>query len=67
MSLELVELRLTFCWRLPHRDLLAHWKIEYRPKRKLLFLVVEIIIGIGLGWVPGASPLASLLAPSSPF
>lgn len=38
------------------RDLLAHWKIEYRPKRKLLFLIVEIIIGIGLGWVPGTPP-----------
>lgn len=34
-------------------DLLAHWKIEYRPKRKLVYLLIEIIIGLGLGWVPG--------------
>lgn len=40
------------------RDLLAHWKIEYRPLRKLLFLVVEIVIGLGLGWVPGAFALS---------
>ncbi|GAA5844877.1 hypothetical protein JCM9279_000028 [Rhodotorula babjevae] len=41
-------------------DLLAHWKIEYRPKRKLAFLIVEIIIGIGLGWVPGVDNFAHL-------
>ncbi|KPV76893.1 uncharacterized protein RHOBADRAFT_12722 [Rhodotorula graminis WP1] len=41
-------------------DLLAHWKIEYRPKRKLLFLIVEIIVGIGLGWVPGVDNFAHL-------
>ena len=37
-----------------HSDLAAHWKIEYRPKRKLLMLIVEVIIGFGLGWVPGS-------------
>ncbi|BGO88928.1 hypothetical protein NBRC10512_005682 [Rhodotorula toruloides] len=41
-------------------DLLAHWKIEYRPLRKLLFLVVEIVIGLGLGWVPGVDNFAHL-------
>ncbi|GAA6047716.1 hypothetical protein JCM3770_001742 [Rhodotorula araucariae] len=41
-------------------DLLAHWKIEYRPKRKLMFLIIEIIIGIGLGWVPGVDNFAHL-------
>ncbi|GAA5990644.1 hypothetical protein JCM10908_003168 [Rhodotorula pacifica] len=41
-------------------DLLAHWKIEYRPKRKLLMLVVEVIIGFGLGWVPGIDNFAHL-------
>lgn len=40
-----------------HSDLVAHWKIEYRPKRKLLMLIVEVIIGFGLGWVPGPSPV----------
>ncbi|BGP22228.1 hypothetical protein JCM10295v2_001107 [Rhodotorula toruloides] len=41
-------------------DLLAHWRIEYRPLRKLLFLIVEIIIGVGLGWVPGVDNFAHL-------
>ncbi|GJN88015.1 hypothetical protein Rhopal_000971-T1 [Rhodotorula paludigena] len=41
-------------------DLLAHWKIEYRPKRKLLFLVIELIIGFGLGWIPGLDNFAHL-------
>ncbi|GAA5867703.1 hypothetical protein JCM3774_003383 [Rhodotorula dairenensis] len=41
-------------------DLLAHWKIEYRPKRKLLMLVVEVIVGFGLGWVPGIDNFAHL-------
>ncbi|GAA6012588.1 hypothetical protein JCM10207_009049 [Rhodosporidiobolus poonsookiae] len=41
-------------------DLLAHWKIEYQPKRKLLFLIIEMIIGIGLGWIPGLDNFAHL-------
>ncbi|GAA5857319.1 hypothetical protein JCM8547_002218 [Rhodosporidiobolus lusitaniae] len=41
-------------------DLLAHWKIEYRPKRKLVYLIIEIIIGLGLGWVPGIDNFAHL-------
>jgi len=36
-----------------YSDLAAHWKIEYQPKRKLFWLIIEIIIGFGLGWVPG--------------
>ncbi|GAA6059626.1 hypothetical protein JCM10212_004129 [Sporobolomyces blumeae] len=41
-------------------DLLAHWKIEFQPKRKLFWLVVEIVIGFGLGWVPGIDNFAHL-------
>ncbi|GAA5926763.1 hypothetical protein JCM1841_000634 [Sporobolomyces salmonicolor] len=41
-------------------DLFAHWKIEYQPKRKLLFLVIEIIVGLALGWVPGVDNFAHL-------
>ncbi|GAA5884983.1 hypothetical protein JCM6882_007180 [Rhodosporidiobolus microsporus] len=41
-------------------DLLAHWKIEHRPKRTLLLLIVELIIGIGLGWIPGVDNFAHI-------
>ncbi|GAA5831138.1 hypothetical protein JCM11251_005158 [Rhodosporidiobolus azoricus] len=41
-------------------DLLAHWKIEFRPKRTLAMLIIELIIGIGLGWVPGVDNFAHL-------
>ncbi|KAL6310136.1 hypothetical protein BKA93DRAFT_814441 [Sparassis latifolia] len=40
-------------------DLLAHWKYQYRPVRKLMFMIVELIIGIGLGFIP--SHLGGLL------
>lgn len=33
-------------------DLLAHWSIELHPKKKLLFLVLEIVIGFGIGFIP---------------
>ncbi|GAA5871020.1 hypothetical protein JCM16303_001667 [Sporobolomyces ruberrimus] len=41
-------------------DLAAHWKIEYQPKRKLFWIVVEIVVGFGLGWVPGIDNFAHL-------
>jgi len=34
-------------------DLIAHWSIEYRPTRKLVFLVLEIVAGLLLGLIPG--------------
>ncbi|KAA1124216.1 hypothetical protein PGTUg99_010857 [Puccinia graminis f. sp. tritici] len=34
-------------------DLIAHWSIEYRPTRKLVFLVFEIVAGLLLGLIPG--------------
>ncbi|KAH9846838.1 rhomboid-domain-containing protein [Lenzites betulinus] len=33
-------------------DLFAHWRYTYRPGRKLAFMVVELIIGIALGFIP---------------
>ncbi|GAA5984829.1 hypothetical protein JCM5350_004251 [Sporobolomyces pararoseus] len=41
-------------------DLTAHWKIEYQPKRKLFWIIVEIVVGFGLGWVPGIDNFAHL-------
>ncbi|MBW0516992.1 hypothetical protein O181_056707 [Austropuccinia psidii MF-1] len=34
-------------------DLVAHWSIEYRPARKLGFLLFEVIGGLALGLIPG--------------
>lgn len=33
-------------------DLLAHFKLVPAPKRKLLFLIIEIVVGIGIGFIP---------------
>ncbi|KAJ1310202.1 hypothetical protein OPQ81_006945 [Rhizoctonia solani] len=41
-------------------DLLAHWKLEYRPGRKLAMLCVDLIIGVALGFVPGVDNFAHL-------
>ncbi|BGP19040.1 hypothetical protein JCM10213_009250 [Rhodosporidiobolus nylandii] len=41
-------------------DLLAHWSIEHQPKRKLLFLLIEIVIMFGLGYVPGIDNFSHL-------
>jgi len=41
-------------------DLVAHWSIEYRPKRKLVFLLIELILGVALGYVPGIDNFAHL-------
>ncbi|GAA98238.1 hypothetical protein E5Q_04921 [Mixia osmundae IAM 14324] len=34
-------------------DLVAHWRLEPSPRKKLFFLLIEIILGFGLGYVPG--------------
>ena len=44
----------------PYSDLLAHWSIEYRPVRKLIYLIIEIIVGLGLGLVPGVDNFAHI-------
>lgn len=41
----------------PCSDLLSHWKIEYRPVRKFVGLVIEIIVGLAIGLVPGEAKL----------
>ncbi|KAI0068438.1 rhomboid-domain-containing protein, partial [Artomyces pyxidatus] len=33
-------------------DLFAHWKIHYRPVRRLVFMIVELVIGIAIGYIP---------------
>lgn len=31
---------------------MAHFKLVPAPKRKLLFLIIEIVVGIGIGFIP---------------
>lgn len=33
-------------------DLFAHWKYHYRPVRKLIFMTIELLIGIAVGYIP---------------
>ncbi|KAH7104660.1 rhomboid-domain-containing protein [Auriculariales sp. MPI-PUGE-AT-0066] len=33
-------------------DLIAHWNIEDRPKRKLLFLAIDLIVVVAIGYIP---------------
>jgi membrane associated rhomboid family serine protease len=33
-------------------DLMAHWKYQYRPVRKLVFMTIELLIGIAIGYIP---------------
>ncbi|KAI0283353.1 hypothetical protein BGY98DRAFT_1087836 [Russula aff. rugulosa BPL654] len=33
-------------------DLFAHWKILYRPGTRLFWMLIELIVGVGLGYVP---------------
>ncbi|EJU01107.1 rhomboid-domain-containing protein [Dacryopinax primogenitus] len=41
-------------------DLLTHWNLEDRPGRSLIFLIIEFIIGFGLGYIPGVDNFAHL-------
>ena len=41
-------------------DLVAHWKIEVRPVRKLAWLVLELLVAIALGLIPGLDNFAHL-------
>ncbi|SGY68592.1 BQ5605_C004g02901 [Microbotryum silenes-dioicae] len=41
-------------------DLLAHWNIEFRPLRKLVWLIIELIVGLALGLVPGVDNFAHI-------
>jgi protein-S-isoprenylcysteine O-methyltransferase Ste14 len=33
-------------------DLFAHWKYQYRPVRKLVFMAIELLIGFAIGYIP---------------
>ncbi|KAF9455115.1 rhomboid-domain-containing protein [Macrolepiota fuliginosa MF-IS2] len=33
-------------------DLFAHWKYHYRPVRRLVFMTIELLIGIAIGYIP---------------
>ncbi|KAI0080317.1 rhomboid-domain-containing protein [Panus rudis PR-1116 ss-1] len=33
-------------------DLFAHWKYQYKPVRRLVIMIVELVIGIAIGFIP---------------
>ncbi|KAF8807315.1 rhomboid-domain-containing protein [Phlegmacium glaucopus] len=33
-------------------DLIAHWKYQYQPVKRLIFMTIELIIGIAIGYIP---------------
>jgi len=41
-------------------DLFAHWKYQYRPVRKLIFMSIELLIGIAIGYIPFVDNFAHL-------
>jgi membrane associated rhomboid family serine protease len=41
-------------------DLLAHWKILYKPGVRLFWLFVELILGVALGYIPYVDNFAHL-------
>ncbi|KAG2023575.1 hypothetical protein CC2G_001213 [Coprinopsis cinerea AmutBmut pab1-1] len=41
-------------------DLLAHWKYQYRPVRKLVFMTIELAIGVAIGFIPYVDNFAHL-------
>jgi len=41
-------------------DLLAHWRYHYKPMTKLIYMTVELIIGIGMGFIPFVDNFAHL-------
>ncbi|KAG8905985.1 hypothetical protein FRB99_007842 [Tulasnella sp. 403] len=41
-------------------DLIAHWRFEHRPVTKLIMLIVELIFGIALGFLPGTDNFAHI-------
>ncbi|KAF8898829.1 hypothetical protein BD779DRAFT_1485725 [Infundibulicybe gibba] len=41
-------------------DLFAHWKYQYRPVRKLIFMTIELLIGIAIGYIPYIDNFAHL-------
>ncbi|KAF6766139.1 hypothetical protein DFP72DRAFT_8116 [Ephemerocybe angulata] len=41
-------------------DLFAHWRYHYRPVRKLLFMTLELAIGVAIGFIPYVDNFAHL-------
>ncbi|KAH9898132.1 hypothetical protein C8Q73DRAFT_683743 [Cubamyces lactineus] len=41
-------------------DLFAHWRYQYQPGRKLVFMVIELIIGVAIGFIPYVDNFAHL-------
>ncbi|KAJ6604570.1 hypothetical protein DFH09DRAFT_1123132 [Mycena vulgaris] len=41
-------------------DLFAHWAYHYRPVRKLVFMTIELIIGVAVGYIPYVDNFAHL-------
>ncbi|KAI0332006.1 rhomboid-domain-containing protein [Cubamyces sp. BRFM 1775] len=41
-------------------DLFAHWRYQYQPGKKLAFMVIELIIGIAIGFIPYVDNFAHL-------
>ncbi|KAN0125085.1 hypothetical protein V8E52_001637 [Russula decolorans] len=41
-------------------DLFAHWKILYRPGKRLFWMFVELIVGVGIGYIPYVDNFAHL-------
>lgn len=41
-------------------DLFAHWKYQYRPVRRLIFMSIELIIGVAIGYIPFVDNFAHL-------
>ncbi|KLO14498.1 rhomboid-domain-containing protein [Schizopora paradoxa] len=41
-------------------DLLTHWRYHYKPKTRLVYMTVELIVGIALGFVPYVDNFAHL-------
>ncbi|KAF9270141.1 rhomboid-domain-containing protein [Marasmius fiardii PR-910] len=41
-------------------DLFAHWKYHYRPVRKLVFMLIDLAVGIAIGFIPFVDNFAHL-------
>ncbi|KAJ7125662.1 hypothetical protein C8R43DRAFT_898313 [Mycena crocata] len=41
-------------------DLFAHWSYHYRPVRKLVFMAIELILGVAAGYIPYVDNFAHL-------
>ncbi|EJD03994.1 rhomboid-domain-containing protein [Fomitiporia mediterranea MF3/22] len=41
-------------------DLFAHWKYHYRPSTRLIYMIIELILGIGMGFIPYVDNFAHL-------